>query len=135
MAHYDGGAVLAAGQDTARVQTPATPAEAHARAVRDADALAYLHRTGNADLAEILGLARTKPARRAPKPISIARTRSYPEQTCPGCGNRFTPPKARQQCCSPSCASAYGHMRRKAKARVAAAVLTPDAPELPGGAS
>lgn len=51
-----------------------------------ADALAYLERTGNADLAEMLGLVDAKPRDRA---------------ICPACGQRYY--AGRRECRSRSC--------------------------------
>lgn len=56
---------LDGGMDTARVS--AAEQDRRARAQREADALAYLTRTGNDDIAEVLGLVDAPLPKREPR--------------------------------------------------------------------
>jgi len=116
----DGSQSLAAGMDTARVTYAASAEEARQRAERDAAALAYLTRSGNPDIAEILGLVVPVNARsRAPKPLS--NKSRLPDRECEGCGNTFAPPHAFARACGKSCSAVLAGRTRKANQAAASA--------------
>lgn len=92
---------LSGGMDTARSQTPANVQEADARAAVRQDALAFLVRTGNADVAEVLGLVESTRKRKRSEYADSARSRKALRE-CPICGIDFTPVHE-QVTCSRAC--------------------------------
>lgn len=90
----------------ATTRTTATTQDIATRAAEQADALAYLHRTGNADLAVILGLAAAAP-RREPSPA--IRKRRYETRRCLVCETEYRPTRAEQITCGRSCGRKHAH--------------------------
>lgn len=98
------------GMATTRTPTPVTPEQIAAHEADQADALAYLTRTGNHDIAEILGLTDVAPARK--KSVAVSDRRRAIQQ-CPACQQEYQPTTARQITCSRACSRKYGHRRAK----------------------
>ena len=82
---------VAGGMDTTRVPA-GTGREAQRRHERDQAAVAYLVRTGNGDVVEILGLD-------GAAPVGLRCVN-------PACGKPFVATRVRQRACSGSCAQA-----------------------------
>jgi hypothetical protein len=94
------------GMDTARSKAPASAGEVAARQAVCDEALAYLVRTGNADVAEALGLVESKRRRGTGNAMA---------KTCPVCSAQFLPTGSRVQTCSRACAGksrSHGEVNR-----------------------
>lgn len=107
-------ATLAAGMDTAR--PAATARDQLIRHTLQTKARRYLDRTGNGDVAEVLGLTGPAPQPGRP-PTGFARSARavLPLRECVVCAERYRPRVAGQRACSKSCASTLG--RRTLRAR------------------
>jgi len=111
--HHDGTVTIRAGMDTTRVPTHVPAAEAERRRQRDAAALAYLDRSGNSDVAEILGLV-VVPVQRRTRQLSAAMAKAG-ERQCAVCGATYAPSDYDQQTCGRSCGATLANTKRHAK--------------------
>lgn len=93
----------------ATTRSHATPADTAARAADEREALAYLERTGNGDLAEILGLTAATPRRKS----TAIRVRRVAARQCLVCNAVYQPSNARQITCSRSCGRTHAHRKPK----------------------
>lgn len=97
----------------ATTRAAATTQDIATREADRADALAYLTRTGNTDLAVILGLA-AAPKRTKPPRNTSPRRCAYSQ-----CGIDFLPASGSQLTCSRSCGGKHSAERRRAFANEA----------------
>lgn len=91
---------VSGGMDTARVPAAASQREADARTDTALAAIAYLRRTGNDDLLDMLGLVET--VRKWTVPCAN-----------PGCERQFTPRRKGHRHCSAECVRAVQAVRER----------------------